>query len=110
MASFCEGRRFYIIKGDWNDAFLEELTSFDGSGTGFDDQVDSTVNAFNLLMRTNREAWNGEQWTKVFSRRGTQVKGLRDITELLKAKMTGRYHSPVDQLFPDGYPGDESEN
>jgi predicted phage terminase large subunit-like protein len=111
LASFCEGGRFFIIRGDWNEAFLEELTSFDGSGAGFDDQVDSTTNAFNLMMRSNKQGWTGQQWSRLFDKkRAHRLSNRRDIQALLIAKLRGHYQSPIDQLFPDGYPGDESEN
>jgi len=38
-----------LLRGKWNDAYLSELESFDGSGSGHDDQIDASSDAFNEL-------------------------------------------------------------
>lgn len=38
-----------LLRGTWNVPFLDELESFDGSGTGHDDQVDAVSGAFKHL-------------------------------------------------------------
>lgn len=44
----CEAGNVLILRGAWNDAYLDELESFDGK-TGHDDQVDASADGFNLL-------------------------------------------------------------
>lgn len=105
MASAAEHGEIYILRGDWNDRFLDELCSFDGSGQGHDDQVDASVGAFNLITRSKR-VWTGKQWAQVFDRTQTNKHILRaarrgNIIELLRAKMTGKYRSPRSALLPD---------
>lgn len=43
----CEGGNVYIVKGDWNDAYLDELCLFPGGS--FKDQVDASSGAFGRL-------------------------------------------------------------
>jgi len=50
----CENGNVKIVKGDWNEEFINELKYFDGerSKVGkWDDQVDATSDAFMLLAR-----------------------------------------------------------
>lgn len=96
FASACEGGMVYIMKGSWNDTFLDELVAFDGK-SGHDDQVDATVGAFNLITRGARR-WGAPQWEKVFNR-AAHVK--MDRRTLFKLKMSGKYKGPVDELYPD---------
>lgn len=49
FSSQVQGGNVKILRGSWNDAYLSELESFDGSGSGHDDQVDASSDAFNEL-------------------------------------------------------------
>lgn len=44
-----------LVRGSWNEMFLSELHSFDGSGKGHDDQVAAAAGAFNKLALGARE-------------------------------------------------------
>lgn len=51
---FCqlaEHGRVYIVRGDWNEDYLTELETFDGSKNIKDDQVDATSDATNTLAK-----------------------------------------------------------
>ena len=47
FSAACEQGRVYIVKGHWNDEFLDELCAFPAEG--HDDQVDAAAGAFNEL-------------------------------------------------------------
>lgn len=50
LSAQCEHGNVKVLRGDWNDAFFQELENFDGLGkTGHDDQVDAASGAFNKL-------------------------------------------------------------
>lgn len=49
VASQAEAGNVKLVRGPWNDAFLRTLESFDGSGKGHDDDVDSLSGGFNAL-------------------------------------------------------------
>ena len=58
LAAQCEAGNVYLVKGDWNEAFLSELHRF-GGVHGFMDQVDAASGAFNKLViapRVQQEA------------------------------------------------------
>jgi predicted phage terminase large subunit-like protein len=61
----CEGGNVNIVVGDWNDAYLDVLEAFPVGA--FDDDVDSTSNAFNRLVELidNEEGgpivWRGKR-------------------------------------------------
>jgi predicted phage terminase large subunit-like protein len=40
----------HIIRGDWNDAWIDELMRFDGTGKEHDDQIDNVTAAYVLLV------------------------------------------------------------
>lgn len=42
----CEAGNVFLLRGDWNEAFIDEVTMFP---QGHDDQVDAASDAFNLL-------------------------------------------------------------
>lgn len=48
FAAQCEGGNVYIVKGDWNEAYLDELCLFPGGS--FKDQVDASSGAFGRLV------------------------------------------------------------
>jgi predicted phage terminase large subunit-like protein len=48
-----EAGNVYIVKGLWNDEFYNELENFPEGA--HDDLVDASSDAFNMLVRTNRE-------------------------------------------------------
>jgi predicted phage terminase large subunit-like protein len=50
----CEAGNVYLVRGSWNDAYLDELCLFPG-GT-FKDQVDASSGAFGQLMRRGSSA------------------------------------------------------
>lgn len=39
----------HLVRGDWNDDWIEEITRFDGSGAGHDDQVDNLSAGYIML-------------------------------------------------------------
>lgn len=41
-----------VVRGDWNDAWFDELEAFEGLRENKDDQVDATADAFNTLSRS----------------------------------------------------------
>jgi predicted phage terminase large subunit-like protein len=45
----CEAGNVYIVKGAWNDAYLDELCGFPGGS--FKDQVDASSGAFGRLVK-----------------------------------------------------------
>ena len=49
FSSQVQGGNVKLLRGPWNDAYLSELESFDGSGSGHDDQVDASSDAFNEI-------------------------------------------------------------
>jgi len=49
FAALCEAGGVRIVKGEWNEIFLNELEKFDGSRNVKDDIVDSTSDAFMQL-------------------------------------------------------------
>jgi predicted phage terminase large subunit-like protein len=44
-----EAGNVFMVRGDWNDPYLNELVNFDGSSTCQSDQVDGSSGAFNEL-------------------------------------------------------------
>lgn len=54
----CEAGNVKIVRGEWNDAYLNELDNFDGSDKCMADQVDASSGAFLTLTKTKRAgAW-----------------------------------------------------
>lgn len=54
FSPFCtlaESGSVYLVRGDWNEAWLTELEFFEGSRNQKDDQVDASADAFNTLSR-----------------------------------------------------------
>ncbi len=49
LSAQAEAGNVYLLRGDWNEDFLDEAEGFDGSDGKHDDQVDSTSGAFNEL-------------------------------------------------------------
>ena len=52
LAAQAEAGNVYIVEGDWNAAFLDEVTLFPGSK--FKDQADAASRAFNELLKMTR--------------------------------------------------------
>lgn len=48
FAAQCEAHNVRVVRGDWNAAFLDELTMFPNGR--HDDQVDASAGAFNMLV------------------------------------------------------------
>lgn len=48
VATQAEGGNLYVVEGDWNEAFFNELTTFPGSK--FKDQVDALSGAYSMLI------------------------------------------------------------
>lgn len=48
FSSQCEGGNVLLLRGEWNDPYLDELENFPGKGK--DDQVDGSSGAFNELQ------------------------------------------------------------
>jgi predicted phage terminase large subunit-like protein len=49
LSAQAEAGNVFLVEGDWNEAFLDELEKFDGSGKCQSDQVDAASGAFNEL-------------------------------------------------------------
>lgn len=45
----CERRNVKLLRGSWNESFLNNLEAFDGSGKFHDDETDSGSGAYNYL-------------------------------------------------------------
>lgn len=56
-AAQAEAGNVYIVRGSWNDAFLDELTAFPGSQ--FSDQVDAFSRAYHRVVRQPRPPRTG---------------------------------------------------
>ena len=54
FASVTEARFVRVVRGDWNDAYFDQLEIFDGTGKYHDDMVDATSDAF-LTLNTGVE-------------------------------------------------------
>lgn len=48
--SECEGMNVYIVRGPWNQAWIDELVNFRPNGSGKDDQVDGSSGSYNWLV------------------------------------------------------------
>lgn len=59
LAAQAEKGNVYLVRGEWNADFIDELTSFNpdvkDNGGGYDDQVDAASGAFNALAKPT--AW-----------------------------------------------------
>jgi predicted phage terminase large subunit-like protein len=55
ITPFCEGNRVHIIKGTWNQEFIDEVSSFTDGKTGHDDSVD-------VLVYAVKDAKSGGFW------------------------------------------------
>ena len=42
----------HVVRGEWNEDWLDEVLKFDGSGAGHDDQVDNLSAGYIMLMTT----------------------------------------------------------
>ena len=56
LASQCGIKNVKLVRGEWNEAYLDELTNF-GEECAFSDQVDASSAAFNYLFRSGG-GWN----------------------------------------------------
>lgn len=54
FASLCEAGNVKVVRGEWNDTFLDELENFEPNTRTAkkDDQVDAVATAFNLIAKT----------------------------------------------------------
>lgn len=59
LSAQCEAGNVKLVRGDWNEAFLNELQNFDGSDKCVSDQVDASSGAFHLLniVRPRAGVW-----------------------------------------------------
>lgn len=48
FANHCEAGSVYLVKGDWNQDYIDELCQFPGGS--FKDQVDASSGAFGRLI------------------------------------------------------------
>lgn len=51
----------HVVRGDWNDEWLDELIKFDGSDSGHDDQIDNLSAGHELLIGSGGLAPSGVQ-------------------------------------------------
>jgi predicted phage terminase large subunit-like protein len=58
---------FRIVKGSWNDAFIQECIAFDGHGLTHDDQVDSVSGAYALTWHLRGDLINERREPEVGS-------------------------------------------
>jgi predicted phage terminase large subunit-like protein len=63
----CERGDVYVVAGDWNDAFLDELTAFPTGN--HDDQVDAAVGAYEELTG-GAQPWDAAKLEKKFAKFG----------------------------------------
>lgn len=54
LSSQAEAGNVKIVRGSWNEAFLNEMQNFDGSDSCTSDQVDAASGAFHLLTNIRR--------------------------------------------------------
>jgi len=59
LASRAKAGKVYLMRGAWNESFLDELCSFDGSGKGNDDQVDGASMAYSEVSAPVPSAMRG---------------------------------------------------
>jgi len=52
----CEAGNVFLVEGDWNQAYIDELVNFSGDNKGHDDQVDGSSGAFEMLT-SSRGLW-----------------------------------------------------
>ena len=59
LSAQAEAGNVKLVKGDWNEAFLNEMQNFDGSPNCTSDQVDAATGAFHLLniVRPRAGTW-----------------------------------------------------
>jgi predicted phage terminase large subunit-like protein len=65
----CERQDVKLVRGDWNDAFIEELVGFPLGK--HDDQVDAAVAAF-AGMTSAIDPWDADDFATVFNRMPTE--------------------------------------
>lgn len=53
LESACQGGMVYLLKGAWNEAFIEECVAFDRGR--YDDQVDAASGAYSKLLRLTKK-------------------------------------------------------
>lgn len=53
FCSLAESGSVRILRGDWNEWYLNELEAFDGGRKGHDDAVDGTSDCVNVLAKTS---------------------------------------------------------
>ena len=53
FCSLAESGSVRILRGDWNEWYLNELEAFDGGRKGHDDAVDGTSDCINVLAKTS---------------------------------------------------------
>lgn len=57
VSSQAEQGNILLLRGAWNDAFLDEAESFDGLGVAHDDQVDALSGAYNHFQNDQPQVW-----------------------------------------------------
>lgn len=83
----CERGDVRLVRGAWNDAFIEELVSFP-NGT-HDDQVDGAGGAYQALSKLGPE-WTPDDLREVFDRRDAPKSTGRLLAEALgRGRMEG---------------------
>lgn len=56
-ANLAEEGRVFLVRGGWNDAFLDEACRFTGKGDTHDDQVDAVSIAVGMLSKKKAKLW-----------------------------------------------------
>ena len=51
FSSLCQANAVRVVRGDWNDAFFNELEQFTGGRNELNDQADATSDAINTLCK-----------------------------------------------------------
>ena len=56
LSAQAEAGNIKLVRGSWNETFLDELEAFSGAPGAADDQVDAAVEAFDELSAGGRVA------------------------------------------------------
>ncbi|MGC9361057.1 MAG: phage terminase large subunit [Anaerolineae bacterium] len=62
LSSRAEQGKVVLVRGPWIDTFVQELASFSGDGSTYDDQVDAASGALAMLERRVRPEYAPSPW------------------------------------------------
>jgi predicted phage terminase large subunit-like protein len=87
FSAACERGDVYIVRGVWNDAYLDELCAFPQEGV-HDDQVDASGGAYAQLAG-DPKPWGSDDLQRVFAGGRLAPPAKKSAHELLMEKLTG---------------------